>query len=50
MYNFSSDENISISDDHIGYDIEKEEEYVDDTFLPGNQTEDYCLVSYSKDQ
>eukprot|EP00090_Calanus_glacialis_P045973 TRINITY_DN8805_c0_g1_i2.p1 TRINITY_DN8805_c0_g1~~TRINITY_DN8805_c0_g1_i2.p1 ORF type:complete len:331 (-),score=26.26 TRINITY_DN8805_c0_g1_i2:900-1892(-) len=43
MYNSSSDENVSISDDHIGFDIDREEEYVDDTFLPGNHTVDYCL-------
>ena len=44
MYNSTSDENISISDDHIGFDIGKEEEYIDEEFLPGNHTEDYCLV------
>jgi len=46
MFNFSSDENISISDDHIGLDLNKEGEYLDidsnDTQLYRNITEDYC--------
>jgi len=43
MFNSTSDENVSISDDHIGFDIGKEEEYIDDIFSPDNHTEDYCL-------
>ena len=44
MFNLTSGENVSVSDDHIGFDLDKEEEYIDETFLPGNGTSDYCLV------
>lgn len=43
MFNASTDENISVSDDHIGFDLEDDEEYVDESFF-GNfsNSTDYC--------
>ena len=45
MFNSSTDENVSVSEDHIGFNFDKEDEYInEDTFLPENETTDYCLV------
>ena len=54
MFNSTSDENISVSDVHIGldtsHDLEyiEEEDYTNSTFEDLNNytiTKDYCLVS-----
>ena len=57
MFNSTSDENISVSDVHIGldtsHDLEyiEEEDYTNSTFedLNNHTTRDYCQVNYGID-
>ena len=52
MFNLTSDENVSVSDVHIGLDTSHDLEYVEEDFtnstfedLNNYTTKDYCMVS-----
>lgn len=53
MFNLTSDENVSVSDVHIGLDTSHDLEYIEEDYtnstyedLNNFTTKDYCLVSW----
>lgn len=53
MFNSTSDENVSVSDVHIGLDTSHDLEYIEEDYtnstyedLNNYTTKDYCLVSW----